>query len=179
VYYPSCNFYLKSTIDQSIRDFVYCHTITASSGEFCRVDQFDAKYTNLNFWNSSPANVVHLAQNEFEKIMHQFVIKDDVSRLQTTLLGREVVEILPSKESVLVITQEQGELQQIEIDCKYLIACDGANSFIRNRLCIELEGVNSMQSLMNIHFSCPGLHKLLTPRPAMLYFTFNEVTYLL
>jgi hypothetical protein len=31
-----------------------------------------------------------------------------------------------------------------------------------------------MHTLMNIHFTCPGLRELLSPRPAMLYFVFNE-----
>eukprot|EP00597_Dinobryon_sp_UTEXLB2267_P003333 CAMPEP_0170060760 /NCGR_PEP_ID=MMETSP0019_2-20121128/2585_1 /TAXON_ID=98059 /ORGANISM="Dinobryon sp., Strain UTEXLB2267" /LENGTH=636 /DNA_ID=CAMNT_0010266427 /DNA_START=95 /DNA_END=2002 /DNA_ORIENTATION=+ len=155
------------------RDFVYCHTITALNEEFCRVDQFDAKHTNPSFWNSSPSNVVHLAQNEFEQIMHRFSIKNDASSIQTMVLGHEVVEIIPNQDSVVIVAQKQGESQQI-FDCKYLIACDGANSFIRKRLGIELQGVQSMQSLLNVHFSCQGLHKLLTPRPAMLYFTFNE-----
>lgn len=67
---------------------------------------------------------------------------------------------------------EHGSL---ELECKYLIGADGSNSFIRRSLGISMEGEEAMQYLMNVHFTCPGLRQLLQPRPAMLYFVFNEV----
>ena len=62
----------------------------------------------------------------------------------------------------------------ISVNCKYLVAADGANSLVRRSLDISLKGEESMHTLMNIHFTCKGLSDLLAPRPAMLYFAFNE-----
>ena len=61
------------------------------------------------------------------------------------------------------------------INPKYLIAADGSNSVIRESVGIKLIGESNMQELLNVHFICLGLRGLLKPRPAMLYFVFNEV----
>lgn len=63
---------------------------------------------------------------------------------------------------------------EILIKSDYIIGADGANSFIRNNLKIPLHGLDNMHTLMNIHFTCRNLGKLLSPRPAMLYFVYNE-----
>jgi hypothetical protein len=60
------------------------------------------------------------------------------------------------------------------ITCDYVIACDGSNSYIRRQLGIPMIGNDSLQTLVNVHFKCKGLDKFLKPRPAMLYFSFNE-----
>ena len=75
-----------------------------------------------------------------------------------------------------LIVRKVGSNNDLDyIDFDYLIAADGANSFIRNKIGISLKGKAEMQTLLNVHFSCPGLRELLHPRPAMLYFVFNEV----
>lgn len=38
-----------------------------------------------------------------------------------------------------------------------------------------MQGNEALQTLINVHFICSKLYKHLKPRPAMLYFTFNEV----
>lgn len=58
--------------------------------------------------------------------------------------------------------------------CDYLVAADGSNSFVRRQLGIKLEGTEQLHTLINVHFTCPGLRPRLSPRPAMLYFVFNE-----
>ena len=60
------------------------------------------------------------------------------------------------------------------LTCDYLVAADGSNSFVRRQLGIELQGTDQLQTLINVHFTCPGLRNRLIPRPAMLYFVFNE-----
>eukprot|EP01035_Chromulina_nebulosa_P019032 gene19032-24852_t len=35
-------------------------------------------------------------------------------------------------------------------------------------------GNKALQTLLNVYFTCKGLHNHLKPRPAMLYFVFNE-----
>ena len=59
---------------------------------------------------------------------------------------------------------------------KYLIGADGSNSLIRKFCNIDMVGKANMQELLNVHFTCMGLRDLLKPRPAMLYFVFNEVS---
>ena len=61
-----------------------------------------------------------------------------------------------------------------EVDCSYLVGCDGAGSSIRCAAGIEMKGPAALQHLVNIHFFCPGLWQHILQRPAMLYFVFNS-----
>ena len=61
-----------------------------------------------------------------------------------------------------------------EVDCSYLVGCDGARSSIRGAAGIEMKGPAALQHLVNIHFFCPGLWHHTSHRPAMLYFVFNS-----
>ena len=58
-----------------------------------------------------------------------------------------------------------------------MIGADGAHSIVRQLLNIPLLGENNMQTMLNVHFTCPGLGKLLLDnnKSAMLYFVYNEV----
>lgn len=93
--------------------------------------------------------------------------------------GYEVFDVVDTKnDSRIHIRPVSGGSQSHNGECiiaKYVIAADGANSFIRQQLNIKMTGERNLQTLMNIHFKCPGLYPHLKPRPAMLYFTFNEV----
>ena len=66
----------------------------------------------------------------------------------------------------------QGRTESI--DCRYLVAADGANSRLRRMLGVPLRGKSDMQHLVNIHFIAPGLQSSLRGREAMLYFVFNS-----
>ena len=63
----------------------------------------------------------------------------------------------------------------LDLSPRFIIAADGAHSPIREAIGIRLTGQEALQTLMNVHFICPGLRQLLQPCPAMLYFVFNEV----
>lgn len=120
---------------------------------------------------------MHLAQNKFEA----FIRNDSPScELTTFYTGCQVVDVIcsPSTDtaSPIRIAIKGVDQKDIEwLDCDYLLAADGANSFVRNSLRIALKGQSNIQTLLNVHFTCPGLQSLLQPRPAMLYFVFNEV----
>ena len=62
-----------------------------------------------------------------------------------------------------------------DLSPRFIIAADGAHSQIREAIGVRLTGQEALQTLMNVHFTCPGLRQLLQPRSAMLYFVFNEV----
>jgi 2-polyprenyl-6-methoxyphenol hydroxylase-like FAD-dependent oxidoreductase len=66
----------------------------------------------------------------------------------------------------------QGRVR--EVQCKYVVAADGANSSLRAASGIRLEGQARMQTLINVHFTCKQLQHRLRAVPAMLYFVFNE-----
>jgi 2-polyprenyl-6-methoxyphenol hydroxylase-like FAD-dependent oxidoreductase len=59
------------------------------------------------------------------------------------------------------------------MECRYLVAADGANSQIRRLLGVAMRGKPALQHLVNIHFTAPALRQRLAGREAMLYFVFN------
>ena len=65
----------------------------------------------------------------------------------------------------------QGDTSQME--CRYLVAADGANSQIRRLLGVAMRGKPALQHLVNIHFTAPALRQRLAGREAKLYFVFN------
>lgn len=159
------------------RDFSYCHTLTGT--ELHRVNQF-SRVDSL-FWQSSPGNVAHLAQNKFETILRAEIDRTTDDREKPTLSfykGYSVKQCYFTSDHVRVRAESSGvdhSGEALELECRYLIGADGANSTVRSSLGITMQGEEAMQHLVNVHFSCPGLRKLLRPRPAMLYFTFHEV----
>jgi 2-polyprenyl-6-methoxyphenol hydroxylase-like FAD-dependent oxidoreductase len=160
------------------RDFVYCHSVTGRA--FSRVDHF--LETSPIFWEETPANVVHLPQNKFEIILRKEVLENTRAPAEL-LFGYEAKKMIYSAQGTYLRVEKSkwGRTgpsvttdEDIEIRCDYLVAADGANSLVRRSLDISLKGDESMHTLMNIHFTCAGLLDLLMPRPAMLYFVFNE-----
>lgn len=156
------------------RDFAYSHSVTGS--QLGRIDQF--ANISPDFWNASPANVIHLAQNKLEMLLRAQLTDSSQSYNAVgseMLFGYEVTECTHNLSgSQIQLRSKSLAGDEHQIDCKYLVAADGANSFIRRSLGIPLEGEDSMQSLVNVHFTCKGLRELLTPRSAMLYFVYNE-----
>lgn len=160
------------------RDFVYCHSVTGRA--FSRVDHF--LETSPLFWEETPANVIHLPQNKFETILRKEVLENTREPAEL-LFGYEAKKITYSAQGTHLRVEKSkwGRTgpsavtdEDIDIRCDYLVAADGANSLVRRSLDISLKGEESMHTLMNIHFTCAGLLDLLMPRPAMLYFVFNE-----
>lgn len=163
---------------QSWRDFVYCYSVTGRS--FARVDHFSN--TPKSFWNDSPSNVVHLPQNKLENIMRNDVAiaSDEKQGLAQILFGHEVTGYdwyhgNGKQHRVRLRSSKDVQTDASEVSCDYLVAADGASSLVRSSLGIPLEGSRVLQTLLNVHFICKGLSSRLSPRPAMIYFVFNEV----
>jgi 2-polyprenyl-6-methoxyphenol hydroxylase-like FAD-dependent oxidoreductase len=123
-----------------------------------------------------------LPQNKLEIILREEVFNKK-SCPPALYFGYEAESITDKSTDNLIVIKKSGSsktnpailnAEEISIRCDYLIAADGANSLARRTLNIPLRGEDSMHTLMNIHFTCRGLSDLLKPRPAMLYFVFNQ-----
>jgi 2-polyprenyl-6-methoxyphenol hydroxylase-like FAD-dependent oxidoreductase len=156
------------------REFSYCHTLTGT--QLHRIDHF--KETPRWFWQESPSNIAHLAQNKVEVALREEVIHATAAQSAHHMLGYNVTGVEFGKDGSIVTARGCApgtEDQTVQVACKYLVAADGSNSFIRAAAGIAMKGDEAMQHLVNVHFSCPGLRSQLQPNTAMLYFTFNEV----
>lgn len=63
------------------------------------------------------------------------------------------------------------------VTCNYVVVADGAGSTVRTAAGIGLSGQKGLGYLVNIHFRCVGLGRLLRDtgrRAGMLYFVYNE-----
>lgn len=151
------------------RDFVYCHSIVGRSYE--REDHFIAKNNKKSILEASPSSFVHLPQNVFETLLRTKVSPSQKCYVDD-FFGYEVTDLKNNPEKSTIIAKSSSQL--IHFDCQYIIAADGANSSIRRSLDIPLEGTKALQTLINVHFKCAKLYGNLSPRPAMLYFVFNQ-----
>lgn len=161
------------------RDFVYCHTVLGT--HFARVDHFQHD-TSHEFWNSSPANIAHFPQNKFEAVLRKSM--NSLTELKSIFspslfFGYDATDIKTSRQrnTLRIVKNSYPDPNQsaADISCDVLVGADGAHSAVRQAAGLKLQGHGALQSLLNVHFKCPGLSNFLSPRPAMLYFAFNEV----
>ena len=71
-----------------------------------------------------------------------------------------------------IIAALQG--QHYTVEAAHLVIADGASSPLRHSLGIQMQGDAALQHLVNIHFNCPSIWRLVAQRPAMLYFVFSS-----
>jgi len=183
----------QSPPSRTWRDFCYCYSVTGRT--FARVDHFAA--APASFWNDSPSSVVHLPQNRFEEILRKEAADGATKAAVGTklLYGCEVTGYEwrwgsngnnkthrlnlrargDDEQSSIPSLPGHEDLHYDQVECDYVVAADGASSLARQSLGISLDGESApLQTLLNVHFTCPGLFSRLQPRPAMLYFVFNE-----
>ncbi|KAK9842673.1 hypothetical protein WJX74_000512 [Apatococcus lobatus] len=149
------------------RKFIYCERVTGHI--YGEVDHFWGQ-NSPHMRDLSPVPVTHLSQNRLVPLLLKRVQAGGLCdvRFSNRVDGYRVV-----KSGLRVtITSEQG--RPFEVDCSYLVGCDGARSFIRGAAGIGMKGPAALQHLVNIHFFCPDLWQHISHRPAMLYFVFNS-----
>ena len=155
------------------------------------------KNSASSLWKETHSSVAHLPQNKFENILRKEACSNPSDKA-TFYIGYEATDLVVNElssnsdsggiggiadiagirgirgKSIHLGITNKATSDSLTLDCDYLIAADGAHSFIRRALGIGWHGEAALQSLVNVHFTCKGLHTSLKPRPAMLYFVFNE-----
>jgi 2-polyprenyl-6-methoxyphenol hydroxylase-like FAD-dependent oxidoreductase len=174
---------------------VYCESVLGR--EFARIDNFSDDHLTSGYWDWSPTNVLHLPQNVFESILKEYISKADSLSEQFENVEAIVTNNPPN--TTIIVDLHDTKSKTSQITCDYLVAADGAHSTVRKILGIKMKGKSSLQTLLNgnfdytnlrssykivcldnssisiVQFRCRGLSRYITSRPAMLYFTFNEV----
>jgi 2-polyprenyl-6-methoxyphenol hydroxylase-like FAD-dependent oxidoreductase len=75
---------------------------------------------------------------------------------------------LQTPEEVTTSIEERGKGKQYQVRSRYVIACDGRRSEVRQALNIPTEGEDSDQTMMTIHFNA-DLRSVVKERVGMLY----------
>jgi 2-polyprenyl-6-methoxyphenol hydroxylase-like FAD-dependent oxidoreductase len=169
------------------RDFVYGYSVLGR--QFARVDHFSPEVTDPAYFNMSSTSCVHLPQNALEAILRDEVARVSQKYVGTSFFGYKATDFDFSGPTIQLNARRNssgsssssiksgvgGSASNIIITTDLLIAADGAHSEIRKLAGVGMTGQHGMQVLLNVQFKCDGLSKHLKPRPAMLYFVFNEV----
>jgi 2,4-dichlorophenol 6-monooxygenase len=114
----------------------------------------------------TPYPLANIAQPQFEQLLSQAIEKrNDISVLR----GCTATEVAQDAEGVSVQVDLKGAASRMNIHCQYLLAADGANSRIRDRLGITMEGPEAIEHYMMIHFRA-DLSELVAANPGILYF---------
>jgi len=116
----------------------------------------------------SPENAVRVPLWKTQKILRDQVEANSNSRL---CLGWTVEGMREVSDGIVVYAKKTEGDERIEFDGKYLLACDGANSFVRNELGIEWDEYEKLGAMLSVMFSS---HELESQIPfqdkAMLYY---------
>lgn len=119
----------------------------------------------------------HYPQDRLLPLLSEVAFKASMKleKSEAILFGQEVIDFRADEEGVDVTVLPIDQSSPYIIRSNYLIGADGANSFVRKKLGIEMEGTDEIQNLVNVHFRSKslGTTMLRNGRPGMLYFVFN------
>jgi 2-polyprenyl-6-methoxyphenol hydroxylase-like FAD-dependent oxidoreductase len=114
----------------------------------------------------TPTPRINLAQPRLEEILLDAVGEEPLVELRT---GHRVTHLDYQSGSVMLeVQQADGELYQLEAE--YVVACDGANSTIRDALGINMLGEQAVERCLTIHIE-GSLRHLVEDRPGIIYWT--------
>ena len=117
----------------------------------------------------TPWPLINIEQPRFEAILEGAVADLPTVEVRRGLEWQRCDQLEDSVVSVL-LDRLSGE--QIKVRSRYLIAADGAGSPVRTAAGIAMDGPESLQANVMIHFEA-DLSALVAERPAILYFLFG------
>ncbi|KAJ3504376.1 hypothetical protein NM208_g16348 [Fusarium decemcellulare] len=100
----------------------------------------------------SPVSGIASAQDKIEPVLREAAIEKGAD----LRLGWKVTNWTQNDDGVTVTAVNKDGTEQ-HIEGKYLVACDGARSPIREQLGIKRDGVGFLQALRSILFRCPPI----------------------
>eukprot|EP00667_Euglena_gracilis_P007433 EG_transcript_7508 len=154
------------------REFRYCSALLGE--DLITVDHSQtAAYLSLGA--STPSGgIAHLMQPKLEALLAREA-HSTAAGPATFLYGHQCVGLEQGPDGVQVkLCPVESPSDPIEVTSQYVVAADGAHSFVRKQCGIEMIGEPCLEDFVSVHFRCPTLGSLLCPdRCGMLYFVFN------
>ncbi|CAI2361573.1 unnamed protein product [Moneuplotes crassus] len=137
------------------------------------------------FKEYSLSKVVHLSQNKFCRVLKDRLLQEKMmltdnetkTRYSPLLFNHNFIDYEIGKEDhkirVRAVDIKNSEIRNIQ--CKYLIGCEGVHSKIRESIGGELIGHLGISDFINIHFRSKQLGDAIKKKNvhAMLYFIYN------
>lgn len=150
--------------------------ISATGKEMARVHipSRSQRYTDVSGpdgWWPTPEPPHRINQKYLEPLL-----AEHVSRLSTIQLrnGHELLEFEQGADGVVARVNSLEDSTELQIECKYLVGCDGGRSTVRRTMGAQLEGTAVIQHVQSTLISAPDLLPLMGPRPAWAYYALNR-----
>jgi 2-polyprenyl-6-methoxyphenol hydroxylase-like FAD-dependent oxidoreductase len=117
----------------------------------------------------TPWPLINIEQPKFEDVVERAVVKAPNVDLKRGLEWRECLQL---GEEVISTLWDRTTEQVVKIRSRYVIACDGAGSSVRDGVGIAMDGPEGIANFMMIHFEA-NLRAVVKDQPAILYFLFG------
>jgi len=104
---------------------------------------------DTNVLESTPEMIHNIPQPDFEQIIAGELAKTDLAEIRK---GVSFVSSSQKHDEVTTTVEDRETGKTYSIRSRFLIACDGAKSRVRQSLGIESEGEDSYETMMTIHF---------------------------
>lgn len=119
----------------------------------------------------SPYLKMITGQNEFEEVVRDYVATRSSVDLR---LGWRFVDFKQQADHVRATIERVSDGKRCVVIAKYLVACDGGKSAIRQKLGIGLTGESDIANFVSIYFRAPNLVSCHKFGPAAIYFPLHK-----
>ena len=117
----------------------------------------------------TPWPLINIAQPRFEAVLERSVLGHPHAAVHR---GLEWLDCLQLADGVTSTLRDRATGHELKVRSRYVIACDGAGSTVRDSLGIAMDGPAGIANFMTIHFEA-NLRPLLGDHLGILYFLFG------
>ncbi|KAF4415062.1 3-propionate hydroxylase [Fusarium acutatum] len=150
-------------------DAYWVNFLTTLSGQV--VGQLPYERMDKDVLDFTPEMIHNIPQPDFEEYLAEKLSSEDLVDIRK---GVSFVSLSQTKDSVTTIVEERATGQLYRVRSKYVIACDGAKSKVRQYVNIQSDGEDSYETMMTIHFSA-NLREVVGDRVGMLHWLFDPL----
>ncbi|KAF9766319.1 hypothetical protein IL306_001298 [Fusarium sp. DS 682] len=150
-------------------DAYWVNFLTTLSGQV--LGQLPYERMDKEVLDFTPEMIHNIPQPDFEEYLAEKLSDEDLVDIRK---GVSFVSLMQTKDSVTTVVEERATGQLYKVRSKYVIACDGAKSKVREYVGIQSDGEDSYETMMTIHFSA-NLRDVVGDRVGMLHWLFDPL----
>ncbi|KAH7165134.1 3-propionate hydroxylase [Fusarium sp. MPI-SDFR-AT-0072] len=150
-------------------DAYWVNFLTTLSGQV--LGQLPYERMDKDVLDFTPEMIHNIPQPDFEEYLAEKLSDEDLVDIRK---GVSFVSLTQTRDSVTTVVEERVTGQLYKVRSKYVIACDGAKSKVRDYVSIQSDGEDSYETMMTIHFSA-NLREVVGDRVGMLHWLFDPL----
>ncbi|KAI1842426.1 hypothetical protein JX265_010416 [Neoarthrinium moseri] len=129
-------------------DAFWVNFLTNLTGE--RIGVLPYERMDVDVLNDTPEMIHNIPQPDFEQFLFKCLEKDPNVEIRK---GAAFVSSHQHDDTVTSVLEMRESKQQIEVQSRHVVGCDGAKSQVRKFLGVECEGEDSYETMMTIHIN--------------------------